>query len=64
VTTQVPIRCGVTVKLTVDIDISQKTALNNKLTQIVTDLKTIFPDKIIDNTIVVETEFAKAEWKV
>jgi len=62
--TQVPIRCYVTMTLTVDIDITQKTALNNKLTQVVQDLKTQFPDKIAENQVSVQTGFKTESWKV
>jgi len=62
--TQVPIRCLVTLTLQVDIDITQKTALHNKCTQIIQNLKTEFPDKITDNHIRIETNFAAEEWKV
>jgi len=61
---QVPIRCLVTLTLTVDIDVLEKTALKNKMTQIVQDLKTQFPDKIVENQIFIQTAFAADQWKV
>jgi len=62
--TQVPIRCTVTIILQCDIDITQKNALKNKMTQVVQNIKTEFPDKISDNKILIDTDFAKDEWKV
>jgi len=62
--TQVPIRCTVTITLTIDIDVTEKTALKNKMTQIVQGLKTDFPDKIIDNLVNIQTQFAMDQWKV
>jgi len=63
-TTQVPIRCVVVITLTCDIDISEKEALKNRMSTVVTDLKTQFPDKIIENKIEVKTEFAEEKWAV
>lgn len=61
---QVPIRCAVTLTLTVDIDVTEKTTLKNKMTQIVQDLKTQFPDRISENRIQITTDFAVDDWKV
>ena len=62
--TQVPIRCVVVITLTCDIDISEKEALKNQMSTVITDLKTQFPDKISDNKIEVRTEFAEESWAV
>jgi len=62
--TPVPIRCSVTITMTVDIDITQQTALQNKMTQVVQDLKTEYPDKVVDNNISIDTQFARKQWKV
>jgi len=61
---QVPIRCAVTLTLTIDIDVTEKTTLKNKMTQIVQDLKTQFPDRISENRIQITTDFAVDDWKV
>jgi len=62
--TQVPIRCTVTITIQCDIDITQRTALHNKCSQMIQDLKVQFPDKITDNQITIQTEFAREQWKV
>jgi len=61
---QVPIRCVITITLQMDIDVVQKTAIKNKMTTIIQNLKTEYPDKLTDNKVVIETAFAKDEWKV
>jgi len=61
---KVPIRCTVTIELVCDIDITEKTSLKNKMTQIITDLKTQFPEKIVDNTVDIKTDFAEEKWTV
>jgi len=63
-TTPVPIRCSVTITMTVDIDITQQSALDTKLTQVVQDLKAQFPDKIVENQISYDTGFKHKAWKV
>jgi hypothetical protein len=62
--TKVPIRSVVTITLTCDIDITEQATLKAKMTQIVQDLKTQFPNKISDNLINVKTNFAEEQWKV
>lgn len=60
----VQIRCTVTITLVCDIDITQKPALKNKMTQVVQGLKTEFPEKITDNEIDIKTDFAEEKWSV
>lgn len=62
--TQVPIRCTVTMTIQCDIDVTQKAALHNKCSQVIQDLKAQFPDKITDNQITIHTVFAPEQWKV
>jgi len=62
--TQVPIRCTITITLVCDIDVTEKTALKAKMTEVVNDLKTQFPDRIVENIVNVRTEFAEERWSV
>jgi len=61
---KVPVRCEVTIRLTCKIDITEKSALTNKMTEIVTNLKAQFPEKIVCNAVYIKTDFAEEEWKV
>lgn len=57
--TQVPIRCQCDIHLQVDIDITQKNALRDRLIQVITDLKTEYPGLISDNSWRIVTDFAE-----
>lgn len=60
----VPIRCRVVLELQVDIDTTEKAALKGKMTQVVQDLKTEFPNKITANNIFISTGFKDESWSV
>lgn len=61
---EVPIRCTVNIMLTCDVDITEKVALKDKMTDIVQQLKTQFPDKIVENRVQISTCFAEESWAV
>lgn len=62
--TEVPVRCVVTLTLTFDIDVSEKTAVKTKLSQLMNNVKTEFPDKVTENRIHIKSEFAEEAWSV
>lgn len=61
---EVPIRCTANIMLTCDVDITEKAALKSKITDIVQQLKTEFPDKIVENRVQISTRFADESWAV